>query len=303
MRASKTLVMMVMAASLVSIGIAPAAQEDPESTPILQGPYLGQTPPGTAPQLFAPKFVSKPLKKEYGCSFTPDGQEFYFSREGNTWLTTLLPEGWSKPVKAPWNTPKVDMEPHVTPDGTHLWFSSNRKLDGVKVGPGLWVMERMGDAWGAPVYHGPGMYPTTGANGNLYFTDLNNPEGDRIAFQRFEDGQYGPMEPLGDEVNGSLPNAHPCISPDETFLVFDSPRPGGAEDSWHLFVTFRMPDGSWSQPQRIEETGVSNIASLSPDGLYLFFTRDGDIYWVSAEILEKYRPAGAGAPYSGGGAP
>jgi hypothetical protein len=26
---------------------------------------------------------------------------------------------------------------------------------------------------------------------------------------------------------------------------------------------------------------------LSPDGRYLFFTRDGDIYWVDAAVIEK----------------
>jgi hypothetical protein len=30
---------------------------------------------------------------------------------------------------------------------------------------------------------------------------------------------------------------------------------------------------------------------LSPGGRYLFFTRDGDIYWVDAAVIEKAKSA------------
>lgn len=272
-------------------GLALSAQVYQPEANRPQGPYVGQAPPGATPVVFAPGFVCKGPTVEYGCTFTPDGDEFYFSRDGNTRFTVLDADGWSKPKAAPWNTKKIDMEPHVTADGTRLWFSSDRKLEGVSVGPGIWVMERAGSGWGEPRYHGPGMYPTTAANGDLYYTDLDNPEGDRIVMQRFEGGEYGPVEPLGDGVNGFLPCAHPCVSWDGSFVLFDSPRPGTPNDPWHLFVSFRMPDGTWSEAARLEETGQANIASLSPDGKYLFFNRDRDIWWVSAEIIERYRPA------------
>jgi hypothetical protein len=29
--------------------------------------------------------------------------------------------------------------------------------------------------------------------------------------------------------------------------------------------------------------------SLSPDGRFLFFSRDGDIYWVDAEIIQDIK--------------
>jgi Tol biopolymer transport system component len=281
----------VVTAAILCLAV-PAQVPDPEAGKP-QGPYVGQTPPGTTPVVFAPAFVCKASAAEYGCTFTPDETEFYFSRDGNTRFIALEADGWSKPKAAPWNTKKIDMEPHVTADGARLWFSSNRKLDGVTVGPGIWVMDRVSSGWGAPRYHGPGMYPATSANGDLYYTDLNNGEGDRIVMQPFEGGEYGPVEPLGDGVNGSLPSAHPCISWDGSFVVFDSPRSGSPNDPWHLYVSFRMPDASWSEAARLEETGQATIASLSPDGRYLFFNRDGDIWWVSAEIIEGYRPAGA----------
>jgi hypothetical protein len=32
------------------------------------------------------------------------------------------------------------------------------------------------------------------------------------------------------------------------------------------------------------------LATLSPDQKYLFFGNRGDIYWVSAKIIEDWRP-------------
>jgi hypothetical protein len=34
----------------------------------------------------------------------------------------------------------------------------------------------------------------------------------------------------------------------------------------------------------------AGYAMLSPDGKYLFFSAGGDIYWVSAKIIEDLRP-------------
>ena len=46
---------------------------------IAGSPYLGQIPPGLEPQIFAPDIVTLQTRSEWTGSFTPDGQEFYFS--------------------------------------------------------------------------------------------------------------------------------------------------------------------------------------------------------------------------------
>ena len=35
---------------------------------------------------------------------------------------------------------------------------------------------------------------------------------------------------------------------------------------------------------------LAGIASISPDGKYLFFGRNGDIYWVRTKIIEELKP-------------
>jgi hypothetical protein len=67
--------------------------------------------------------------------------------------------------------------------------------------------------------------------------------------------------------------------------------------SYHLYICFRLADGSWSQAHKsaILNTEDSDwCPAVSPDGKYLFFTRKrtgkGDIYWVDAKIIEELRP-------------
>ena len=50
-----------------------------DELPVLQGPYLGQTPPGLIPEVFAPDIISTE-HHEWGSIFSPDMKEFYFSR-------------------------------------------------------------------------------------------------------------------------------------------------------------------------------------------------------------------------------
>ncbi len=56
----------------------------------LKGHYLGQKLPGMTPDMFAPGVVSTNDLIEMGCTWTPDGREFYFDRSetldiGSNW--------------------------------------------------------------------------------------------------------------------------------------------------------------------------------------------------------------------------
>ena len=52
-----------------------------ETTGDLRGPYLGQTPPGTTAEMFAPGLVSVVGRYEYGLAFSPDGERILFAAE------------------------------------------------------------------------------------------------------------------------------------------------------------------------------------------------------------------------------
>jgi Tol biopolymer transport system component len=250
----------------------------------LTGPYLGQDPPGLEPEVFAPGIVSTRGNLEYSCSFTPDGREMYFNRGGRIMVCYLTEEGWTAPEMPAFAREHGGFEVHITPDGRRLFFNHGRDI---------WVMEKNGDGWGEPVTLWPGMFVSTTREGTVYVTDMS-PEHEFgvIVRRRLSGGDYSDAEMLEEPVNGGGA-AHPCISPDESFIVFDSWRPGGFGQA-DFYVCFREPDGSWTGARNLGE-GISTVgenicATLSPDGKFLFFTANNDIYWVSREVLERLRP-------------
>jgi hypothetical protein len=85
---------------------------------VLKAPYLGQKPPGTIPEVFAPGLVSTRDHKEFSCTFSPDGREFYFNRGGNILMCRYEKNEWKEPVRASFDTDFMDHEPHIPAAGS-----------------------------------------------------------------------------------------------------------------------------------------------------------------------------------------
>ena len=67
---------------------------EPGSDTGLDGPYLGQDPPGLEPEVFAPGIVSTRWGQEFGITFSPDGKEVYFTRGATIMVSRWLEAGW-----------------------------------------------------------------------------------------------------------------------------------------------------------------------------------------------------------------
>jgi len=273
---------------------APFAYQPGEQTG-LQGPYLGQTLPGTEPEVFAPGLISTRDGFEFSCTFSPDGKEFYFNREFYISVCRWEDGGWTAPQRAEFNNDNLNHEAHITPDGQRLFWGGRRaQVDGGEEDYGIWFLDRLQDRWGEPQYHGPGMYVTTAQSGNLYLTDINREAGGGLAVQIFENDSFGPLKKIEGGPN-SFRTAHPCIAPDESWLVFDGYGPDalGGEGDDDFYVCFRQGD-SWTEPihlpEGISDRGGNMCASVSPDGKYLFFHGRRDIHWVSTQVIEQLRP-------------
>ena len=247
----------------------------------LSGAYLGQTPPGLSPEVFAPDFVSLSSSNEYSAAFSPDGSEFYFTRQFTNYqdiYETHLVDGiWSEPAPVPFTAGYGAHEPYITLDNTMLYFGWFRPVPEGEISDmdyGIWAVDRLADGWSEPRYVGQGMYVSSDRSGQLYVTDLSVSQM-RISLVTLTDGRFTAYERI-------TTGAHPCIAPDGSYLVYD--REGGA----HLFVRFRLPNGAWGQPIDLVGQGIprdGGIASISPDGLYLFYTDGHELYWVSTEII------------------
>ncbi len=280
---------------------APARFQPGQPTGI-QAPYLGQNPPGLEPKIFAPGIISLSGHFEFSITFSPDGKEVFFTRreepDGQNTIMTARWEkdGWTAPREAAFAKGYSSNEPQITPDGRKLYFGCFRQRPGAdRADYGIWVTERIDGDWGEASFHGPGMFVSSSRDGDLYMTDVTNIAGGGIVRYPFLDGAFGQPEMLGGEVNTPKPGAHAFIAPDESFIVFDSyQRPGGQGGEGDLWVCFRNPDGTWGDAANLGDavnTPATNFCpSISPDGQYLFFSTCRDIYWVSAEVIDRLRP-------------
>jgi hypothetical protein len=289
---------------------------------VSSGRYLGQTPPGTTPELFAPGVVST-CHEHSSAMFTPDGTEIWFGRMFPDAIFFMKLENgrWTRPRTAPFCDEHGEYYPQLSSDGKKLYFTSSRppKEGGAALRRGqgqLWVVERTGGGcWTEPRHlgtrinfgrrHGGG---SLSKGGTLYYNvRVDGPSGRSTDIYRsvLTDGHYSPPERV-EALRSDSPDHSPFIAPDESFIVFSSFRGGfGLSD---LFISFRRDDGSWSRPRnmgsRINSPAKDEYPYVTPDGKYLFFNSNrvsslnefripegpGNIYWVDARIIDELRP-------------
>jgi hypothetical protein len=295
MSAPRGLPFFLIAACLVLQGAGPAR---PSEFPQLTGPYLGQKPPGSTPEVFAPGIVSSAEFIEFKGAFSPDGREYYFYRHAlpktiPTLLYTKLENGiWTEPAPLEIAQGPSTYHPCVSLDGQWLFFYWQFKTDQDRPS-GFYASARTETGWSVPRYAGQGMYLTSDNSGRFYTTE--SVWGDQpkhyLARMTFSQGRFSRPERLSIQPHYEN-QTHPCIAPDGSYILFDINVENGS-----LFVSFKDKEGHWGEGIDLTKHGFkpdSRGAYISPDGKYLFFSVDGDIYWVSAKVIEDLRPKEAG---------
>jgi Tol biopolymer transport system component len=204
---------------------------------------------------------------------------------------------WTAPQPTPFSGNRnMDKEPYFSPDGKRLFFASQRAYEGRKVAPNfdLWMVERKGAAWSAPVHldgdvNTPGYenYPAVAANGTLYFARRDPATKNDLYAARMSNGRYHAMR-LPDGVNTPGTDADPYVAPDESYMIFSSDRPGGLGEG-DLYVTRRHAEG-WSTPKtlgpKVNSADYEYTPFVSPDGQWLYFSRGwGDIWRIRLSEL------------------
>lgn len=286
---------MVLLASVLMISSGSHSQDE---LPVLEGPYLGQKPPGSTPEAFAPGIVSTEGWGDAG-HFSLDMNEFYvirwrlnnkkretesvtFKKMGNRWHEIAVP-----------GRARI---PFFSPDGKTMHFGKRYK-------------ERTKDGWSEMKSLGSSfeeiriMGLTASRKGTLVFDEMGGPDGDGvIRYSRLIDGKREAPKAFGKEINTGKWNAHPFIAPDESYIMWDGERESGYND---LYISFRQPDGSWGEAINLGDTinteAEEGGPQVTPDGKYLFFNRmvtsaigntdpQSDLYWVDAQIIEDLRP-------------
>jgi len=261
--------------------------------PTLRGPYLGQPPALAEPTVFAPGIVSGGFS-ERDVAMMPDGSEIYWGVTGanyiwSTILVSRLVDGrWTEPAAAPCcgDLRTTNLEPHITPDGRHFMWLSDRPGPGrdTEGGQDIWVMDREGEGWGEPyplpaIINSPGSeyFPSVTRDGTLYFTRGPAGGGENLIYRsRLVGGEYREPERLPAQVNAGLARYNAFVDPDERYLILGV---AGLEDSFgatDYYIVFRSEDDGWSEPVNLgplvnTEGGFEFSPYVSPDGEFFFF--------------------------------
>jgi len=284
-----------------AVGMATQQKDFPQLT----GPYLGQEPPGMTPEMFAPGIISLEGRYELNSEFSPDGNEFYFELSTTTpelkkkgeyfyviMVSRRIGDVWREPEMVSFSGEYATMDFCFSPNGNRMYFTSDRPNDcDAKPKNNIWYVERVGQGWSDPVILGPPVYRpgvrvgqhSLAANGNLYFR-----AGDDLYLSVFIDGEFAKPLRLPDTINSPYAESKPYVAPDEGFLLFVRyDMPVSLDGGKGLYISYRRDDGSWTEAKN---TGIKgSLPKFSPDGRYFFFSRGGDIYWVDAKVIEKFR--------------
>ena len=285
--------------------------QEPDLTE-LRGAYLGQTPPGNVPIKFAPNnlFIATSTNWWYHGSpvFSPDGNEMYFVKYIHNphavqiWFTKSINGQWTVPQKTSFSTSSFDNNPYFGASNDTLYFQSQRG------GGIIFRVTRTTNGWTQPTALNipyPSGYGVSNEfyiarNKSIYFSlELLATGSDRDIYRsRFINGSYTQPENLGLPINTSAGEGVGYVDPDERFIIYYSPKPGGL--GFHdLYISSRNQNGTWNNPISLGPLINSSTEEIdpyiTPDGRYFFFntSRAGDDgytpYWVDATFLDALR--------------
>ncbi len=220
----------------------------PARFPELIGDYLGQQKPGKNAAVFAPGIVSGRYGLHSNIVFSPDGKEAFWTLMlptrtvgyggGRTLVSRLVDGRWTYPREAVFSGLALDDVPFFHPEGMHLYDMATRSLPG-------------------------GQDP---GKENIWIWD------------RKTDGWTNP-HPLGADVNEQP--QHWQFSVDREGRVYFSNNVAGSLGGNDISVS-RLVDGRYQKPENlgapVNSPEGEDFPFIAPDGRYLLFGRNLDIY-------------------------
>ncbi|WP_198517141.1 ankyrin repeat domain-containing protein [Tenacibaculum sp. SZ-18] len=272
-----------------------------------KGEYLGQKQPDSIPLVFAKSFISTE-NFVHSPTFTSDGNELYYTVEswryhGGTIFVTKQKNGiWTQPKPLELDGDYREIDPFLSADNNTLYYCTDRpivKNDSTRANCDMWMLKRKNDSWSNPIYLGNEVnsnehhdwFPTTSNDGTLYYSTGPN-RTSNIVLSKYKAGKYQKPVDLGKNVNSESRDYDPTIAPDESFIIFSSNRSGGF-GSVDLYISFKDKEGNWGKAKNmgnlINTRTIEFAPRLSPDGKYLFFNREGSIFWVSTKSIMKLK--------------
>jgi hypothetical protein len=260
--------------------------------------YLGQTPPGNTPTIFAPGIISIPGRKDKVITFSPDGKCLFFSYGVWPNCKTMIMEyknnRWSNPEIASFSETRSVDEPVFSPDGTRIYYYAYNAPNSVG-GADICYSVKIDSVWSEPINVGSTLntvgdeyHPCFVNDSSIYFENTNG-----IMYRsQYVNGAYQPRTMLPSPITPTSNWGDCYVSPDEIYIIITSSSKGGYGGN-DLFISYKNEDNSWTTPlnlgNKINTSATENCADVTPDGKYLTFWRNDDIFWVSASFIDSLK--------------
>ncbi len=279
--------------------------------------YLGQKPPDSTPELFAPSIVntdSIEINTVFNAAFT----EVFFTRiiDGSFVIhhSELIDDNWTAPqsiqMYSDQDAKSVAIDPSITQDGNTMYFLGvNPKDRSNNAKPDIYKSRKVGGKWQIALKVGYPIstekyaesYPIVVADGSLYFTsDRPGSIGKRDIYraQYLGDEKFDTPVNIGSEVNSEKGERSTYVSPDESYLITANTY----TEEKGFAVSFKK-NNKWQTPiyfdlgEPLNKDWIYFCPYMSPDGKYFFFSKrysdppesgwkgvtKGEVYWVDTK--------------------
>jgi hypothetical protein len=291
----RTAIAFILLCIFTSLGIAQTIPHD--------SLYFGQTPPGKTPRIFAPGRISLPGRNEAVITFSPDGLELFYYVEkypqpGQPYImySSWMENHWTVPDTIPFSVGRSTAEPIFSPDGLRLYMYANNAVNQQGLAD-LCYSARTSTTWSDPVSLGDPpnsesyqYHPCVVSDNSIYFS---SGAGDVCRCQ-YSGGVYEPRVVLPRPVNhiGSSTWGDPYVSPDESYMLIKANREEGFGEN-DIYISYPKSNGTWTNPKnvgsRINTPNAESSGDVTPDGLYMTYGSNGDLYWVSTSFIDSLR--------------
>ncbi|MEP6494267.1 MAG: hypothetical protein ABJF01_16410 [bacterium] len=246
------------------------------------------------PRLFGDGVIST-SDDEFGGSFTPNGDTVYFTKSSpHSYRYTMLESHrahgrWTTPTVLPFSGRYADSDPTLSPDGTKMFWTSDRPVNGqIKHDYDLWMVERTpSGTWGAPqrlpepINSDASEYAASMTrDGTLYFSSAR--DGPIQAYRSARvNGTWSTPENITRLINHGdstvVFDLDVMIDPDERFIMLGSLGRKDGFGNYDIYVSWR-DDGVWTTavhlPAPFNTRARDYAPHLSPDKKTLYFSSE-----------------------------
>lgn len=244
-----------------------------------------------APQLFEAGKISNGFANR-DMAISADGSELFYTIQATKGFFSVIMHSvkkngiWGEPEVAGFSGLHSDLEPFFSPDGTRLYFSSNRPLkDSTKEKDfDIWYVTKTNGVWQNPQNMGAPIntptdefYISIAKSGNAYFTRGTEGKNDDIKMSRFTNGKYEEAISLSDSINSKGYEFNAFVDPDEQFILYTAYRRPEGQGSGDLYISRKTATGEWGAGVNLKALSspyMDYCPFVTADKKYLYFTSD-----------------------------